>query len=112
MTRRLLLLLAATAVVTGCGGSSSSPSKPTRQSTLDAVKRDLARTVADCRQAASNPGLPADQKAILVSECSDIQSGNSTALRADGVRLCVIEANAMPLARRATVLAACKAKVG
>jgi len=115
MTRRLCLLLACAlapiALVTGCGGSSPSKSIGASGATINAARQNQAHSLADCRQAAANPGLPQNEKTILQSECVDIQTGNATALKAAGEQLCRVEAALLPTGERATMLASCKAQV-
>jgi hypothetical protein len=114
VTKRLWLACAcACALASGCGSSGGSSTKTSgvSRATIDAVKREQARAVADCRSAAGNPGLPQDEKVILESECTYIQTGNATALRAAGKQLCTVEAAHQPAAQRASMLAACNAKV-
>jgi hypothetical protein len=119
MTKRLCLTLvcalAPLALATGCGGSSSTTHTTTTGgvsgSTVQAAKRDAAAAYTDCVQATKNSGLTATERATLGAECADIKSGNASALRADGERLCVQEASLLPASERATMQASCKAKV-
>lgn len=118
MTRRLCLLLvcalATAALASGCGGSGSShPTKTTgvSSSTIDAAKRNATSAYKDCQSAVKSPSLTPTEKTTLESECADIKSGNATALRADGQKLCVEEAAALPKAQQAKWLTGCKGSV-
>jgi hypothetical protein len=112
MTRKPGLLLACAlvpiALLTGCG---SSHSKTGAGAQLSAAKHNAAQAFADCQKAAANPGDTPPERTILQSECTDIRTGNVTALKAAGQQLCVQEAALMPKARRAAMLAGCKQKV-
>jgi hypothetical protein len=113
MTRRLCLLLvcalAPIALVTGCGGGGGTSNSG---KSLSAIKHqnsvNSAKTYAECRQAAANPGLPPNQKAILETECQDIKADNLTAEHAENRALCVAEADALPADQRAARMAICK----
>jgi hypothetical protein len=112
MTRRLCLLLACAlvpiALLSACGGSSNSKAD-SRAQQLSAVRHNAARAYADCRRATTNSALSPSERAILQSECSDIKSGNASALTSAGRQLCVLEASQLPNPERTTVLARCKA---
>jgi hypothetical protein len=113
MTRRLCLVLCCalvpTALLSGCGGGgSSAPDSHAAQ--VKAAKQNTARAYADCVKATKNSGLSSTERTILQSECSDIKSGDGSALIAAGKQLCKVEATQLPPAERATVLAACKEK--
>ena len=118
MTRRLCVLLACAlapvALVTGCGGGGQSTTKTGATSGLSiaTVKRlnklDSAKSVSECLQVAANPGLPANQKALVETECADIRTGNNVGLHAVDVQLCELQAAQMPDPERSKLRAQCK----
>lgn len=118
MTRRLCVLLvsvlAPVALVTGCGGSSHTTAKtgPTSGLSIATAKHlnkvNTAKSVALCHQSAANPGLPADQKALVETECEYIRTGNSAGLHAVDRQLCRLQAEQMPEPERSRMRGRCK----
>jgi hypothetical protein len=106
MNRRLCLLLvgalATAGLVAGCGGSSSKTNPE-----VAAAKHDTQLAIADCRAAAANPGLTQQERTVLNSECTDIQNGDTAALKSDSKQLCDLEAKQQPKADQKTFLAGC-----
>lgn len=115
MTKRLSLVLvcalAAVASVAGCGGSQTKTG-PTSGLSLKQIKQlnktNTARSVAYCHQAANNPGLPANLKGLMETECQYIQSGNYPALHAIDRQICKVQADQMSEPQRSKDLAQCK----
>lgn len=118
MTRRLCVLLACVlapiTLLSACGGSGNSTTKPGATSGLsiktikELNKKNAARSVALCQQAAANPGLPPDQKVLMQTECEYIRTGNYRGLHAVDRQLCVVEAKLKAEPLRTTLLAQCK----
>ncbi|HEY2160521.1 MAG TPA: hypothetical protein VGH24_04380 [Solirubrobacteraceae bacterium] len=110
MTKRLcLMLVCALALATGCGGGGGGSSNTTGlgKGTIAAARHNQSQALADCRQASRNPALTATEKTILQSECADIQTGDSAALKTDGKRLCEAEAATQPKDVQASLKAGC-----
>ncbi|HWF35011.1 MAG TPA: hypothetical protein VG295_06555, partial [Solirubrobacteraceae bacterium] len=82
MTKRLCVLLVcalpAALLVEGCGGSSQSKTGATSGLSLKTVKRlnkiNTDKSVAACHQLANNPGLPANQKPLVLQQCEYIRT--------------------------------------
>ena len=106
--RRLCLpLVCALALAAGCGGGGSSTKESVAKAELARVRHDAAMAYTNCQKAAANPGLSSAEKTILLSECADIKTGDSTALKAAGRQLCLLEAKDQPKADQAAVRAGC-----
>jgi hypothetical protein len=116
MMRRLFVVLVCTlapiALLGGCGGGSSTNTGPTSGLSLKTVKKlnklDSARTLAECKQAAANPGLPATVKPLLNAQCEYIKTGNYVALHTVDRQICRAEAVLQPEPQRTSMLAQCK----
>jgi hypothetical protein len=116
MTRRICVLLicalAPIAVLTGCGGSGKAKTGPTTGLSLATVKHlnkvNAAQSYTQCQHVANNPGLPANQKALVQTECQYIKTGNQAGLHQVDVQLCQIQAAAMPEPQRKKMQAQCK----
>ncbi|MDQ6803931.1 MAG: hypothetical protein M3065_02945 [Actinomycetota bacterium] len=116
MTRRLCVLFvcasASAALVSGCGGGSQSKTGPTSGLSIKTVehlnKVNTDQSVAECHQLANNPGLPADQKPLVLTQCEYIRTGNNAGLHAVNVQLCHLQAAQKPEPLRSTMLAKCK----
>jgi hypothetical protein len=116
MTKRLCVLLvcafAPAALVSGCGGGGQTKTGPTSGLSLATIKRlnkaNTDKSVAECHQLANNPGLPANQKQLVLTQCEYIRTGNNTGLRAIDRQLCHVQAVAQPEPERSKLLAQCK----
>ncbi|HWF50152.1 MAG TPA: hypothetical protein VG294_05840 [Solirubrobacteraceae bacterium] len=116
MTKRLCVLLVCALtpalLVAACGGSSQSKTGATSGLSLKTVKHlnkvNTDRSVAACHQAANNPGLPADQKPLVLAQCEYIRTGNNVGLHQVDRQLCQVEAAAQPEPTRTKLLAQCK----
>jgi hypothetical protein len=115
MTKRLCVLLICALIpavlVSGCGGGSSKTG-PTSGLSLQTVKKlnkaNTDQSVAECHAVANNPGLPAAQKPLVLTECEYIRTGNNVGLHAVDVQLCQVQAAEQPKPLRAKLLAQCK----
>jgi hypothetical protein len=115
MTKRLCVLLvcafAPAALVSGCGGSQTKTG-PTSGLSIATIKRlnkaNTNKSVAECHQEANNPGLPANQKQLVLTECEYIRTGNNAGLHTVDRQLCQLEAAAQPEPERSKLLAQCK----
>ena len=117
MTRRMrVLLICALAPITvaaGCGGSANkTKTGATSGLSLATVKHlnkvNAAQSFIQCQHVLANPGLPANQKALVQTECEDIRTGNEAGLHQVDVQLCQIQAAAMPQPERRKLQAQCK----
>ncbi|HWF25109.1 MAG TPA: hypothetical protein VG275_06670 [Solirubrobacteraceae bacterium] len=116
MTRRICVLLicalAPIMVLTGCGGSGKTKSGATSGLSLATVKHlnkvNAAQSYTQCQRLLANPGLPANQKTLVQTECEYIRTGNQAGLHQVDVQLCQIEAAAMPEPERTKLQAQCK----
>ncbi|HWC87299.1 MAG TPA: hypothetical protein VG388_12235 [Solirubrobacteraceae bacterium] len=117
MTRRLLVPLACAllsiGMVTGCGGSADkSKTGATSGLSIATVKHlnkvNAAKSLAACKQAAANPGLPAAEKPLMDQQCEYIKTGNAAGLHAVARQLCQVGAEQKPEPQRSTLLAQCK----
>jgi hypothetical protein len=116
MMRRLCVILACVlapaAFLSGCGGSGNAKTGPTSGLSLKQVKQlnkvDSEKTLAECKQAAANPGLPASVKPLLNAQCEYIKTGNYAALHTVDRQICRAEAVLQPEPVRTTMLAQCK----
>ena len=115
MMRRLFVTLACAlapvALLSGCGGSHTATG-PTSGLSVKTVKRlnkvDTARSVAECHQAADNPGLAPAQKPLMQTECEYIRTGNNAGLRIVDRQLCYLQAAEQPEPERTNMRAQCK----
>ena len=101
-TKALALLVGAllpAGVLAGCGGGQAKTG-PTSGLTLKQAKarnvQSRQRSYQNCESLLNNPGLPADQKALVQQECQYIQSGDNKALHAVDVQLCQLQAQGQP----------------
>jgi len=116
MMRRLCVVLACVlapaAFLSGCGGGGNAKTGPTSGLSLKTVKKlnklDSAKTLAECKQAAANPGLAATVKPLLNAQCEYIKTGNYTALHTVDRQICRAEAVLQPEPEQTTMLAQCK----
>jgi hypothetical protein len=116
MMRRLCVTLACAlapaAFLSGCGGSGNAKTGPTSGLSIKAVKQlnevDSGKTLAECKQAAANPGLPATVKPLLNTQCEYIKTGNYTGLHTIDRQICRAEAVLQPQPEQTTMLAQCK----
>ncbi|HWF73488.1 MAG TPA: hypothetical protein VG186_09100 [Solirubrobacteraceae bacterium] len=114
MTKRVCVLLvcafAFTALVSGCGGGQAKTG-PTSGLSLTTIKRlnkaNTDRSVAACHAEASNTGLQANVKQLVLTECEYIRTGNNAGLRTVGRQICKLQAQAQPEPIRSTMLAKC-----
>ncbi|HEY5318739.1 MAG TPA: hypothetical protein VIJ20_12195 [Solirubrobacteraceae bacterium] len=114
--RRLCAVLACAlgviGLVSGCGGSSHPKIGPTTGLSLATVKHlnkiDTSKTLAECKQNASNPGLPATVKPLINTQCEYIKTGNNAGLHVVDRQICRAEAALQPEPERTTMLAQCK----
>jgi hypothetical protein len=116
MTKRLCLLLvcalALVALVSACGGSGSTTTGAASGFSIKKVKREnkqaTDRSVALCHQAANNIGIPADEKALMETECEYIRTGNNVGLHTVDRQLCELQASRQPEPERTKMSAQCK----
>lgn len=119
MTRRVCVLLVCAlgplGAVTGCGGGGSANTTKTGATSglsLETVKRlnktNSAKTLASCKQAANNPGLPASVKPLIDTQCEYIRTGNNAGLHAVSRQICEAEAALEQEPARSRMQAQCK----
>jgi hypothetical protein len=110
----LVCVLTPAALVAGCGGGSSNTTSTGATSGLSIAtvkklnKANTAKSYALCQEAASNPGLPPDQKALVNTECGYIRTGNNRGLHAVDRQLCELQAAQLPDPQRTRMRAQCK----
>jgi hypothetical protein len=108
----LVCALGPMALVSGCGGGSHTNTGPTSGLSLKTIKQlnkvDTQKTLAECEQNLNNPGLPANQKPLIATECQYIRTGNNAGLQAVDKQICEVQAAAQPEPQRTTLRAQCK----